>query len=162
MVKSESDWQQIVTELGPSLYRYFCGIHSAPTASDLVQETLIRLVQKFRNDEFDPSKGTLRAYAFGIARFVRLESLKDKTHFDLVDNESSLDIAAAEKINSTDAVTHLRWAITQLKPIEQELILSMIDNDLSLDSLASDFKIPVGTVKSHIHRAKEKLREIMR
>lgn len=162
MDKSESEWQQIVIDIGPRLYRYFLGSFAAHVASDLVQETLIRLVQKHRDGEFDPAKGNITAYAFGIARFVRMESLKDKKRFDLVGDEATLEGAMAEpKTCDSDNLSHLRWAIGQLKPIEQELVLMMIDKDASMEKISSEFNMPVGTVKNHIHRAKEKLREIM-
>lgn len=161
MDNSEPDWQQIVIDTGPRLYRYFSGTFSSPIASDLVQETLLRLVEKQRNGAFDPKKGNLGAYAIGIARFVRLEAMKDRRDFDLVDDEKKLDVLIDPKTGPSDKVTQLRWAIKQLKPIEQEILLLMIDSDSQLDQIANLLNIPLGTVKSHIHRAKEQLRQIM-
>ncbi len=161
MDKLEPNWQQIVKDIGPRLYRYFSGTFPAPIASDLVQDTLIRLVQKQRDGEFDPEKGNLQAYAFGIARFVRLEAIKNSPCFDLVDDENKLDVSTAHNSFPSDKVAHLRWAIKQLKPIEQEILLLMLDADTQLDQIASNLNIPLGTVKSHVHRAKEQLRQIM-
>jgi RNA polymerase sigma-70 factor (ECF subfamily) len=157
----EPDWQQIVRDTGPRLFRYFSGTFPAVVASDLVQETLIRLVQKQRSGEFDPQKGNLNTYAFGIARFVRLETLKDSSAFELVDDEKKLDTPTHHSANLADQVSHLRWAIKQLKPIEQEILLLMIDADSQLEEIANALSLPLGTVKSHIHRAKEQLRKIM-
>jgi RNA polymerase sigma-70 factor (ECF subfamily) len=161
----EPNWQQIITDLGPSLYRYFCGAFPQPQAADLVQETLIRLVKKHRSGEFDPSKGTVKSYAFGIARYVRMEAKNKMPAFELVDDETELDQQADPQSNSesteTDEVARLRWAINQLKPLEQEIILMLIDAEASLEQIAEVFMMPLGTVKSHIHRAKENLRKIM-
>ncbi len=161
MANSEPDWQQIVSEIGPCLYRHFCGGFSPAQASDLVQESLIRLVKKHRNGEFEPTKGTLKSYAFGIARFVRMEAKKAVPAFDLAEDENTLDLQAEYRPDETDRVTHLRWAITKLKPIEQEIILMMLGSDSSLDQIAVTLNMPLGTVKSHVHRAKENLRQIM-
>ncbi len=161
MNELESKWTEIVEDVGPDLYRFFMASFTAEKASDLVQETLIRLVQKQRNKEFDSEKGSLKNFAFGIAKYVRLESLKKKLDFQLVENDSDLDIPTSILIDRSDPITHLRWAIGQLKPIEQDLILQMIDEEATFEKIAIDFKMPVGTVKSHIHRAKEKLRQIM-
>jgi RNA polymerase sigma-70 factor (ECF subfamily) len=158
---ADPNWQDAVNELAPSLYRYFLGSFAAAQASDLVQETLIRLVQKHRSGEFRSEQGSLKSYAFGIARFVRLEGLKDDPGFDLVEDESSLDIKGAEAPDHNDQVAHLRWAIRQLKPSEQEIILFMIDGELQIAEISQLIDMPIGTVKSHIHRAKENLREIM-
>lgn len=160
MSASEPDWHKVVNEISPSLFRYFAGSFPAPLAADLVQETLIRLVQKNRSGEFNPTRGPLKAYAFGIARFVRLETLKDKSALEFAD-EKILSEVTAEVSDHSDQVGHLRWAISQLKPIEQDIILLMIDSELQLELIAETLEIPLGTVKSHIYRAKEKLRQIM-
>ncbi|MGZ3744597.1 MAG: RNA polymerase sigma factor [Pseudobdellovibrionaceae bacterium] len=159
MKQLEPDWHQIVNDLGPCLYRYFCGIFPQSQASDLVQESLIRLVQKHRNGEFSSSRGSLKSYTFGIARYIRLEAQKDRPEFDLVEDEASLDVPGEPK--DLFETAHLRWAIRQLKPIEQEIILLMIDTESSLEEIAVGLNLPIGTVKSHVHRAKENLRQIM-
>lgn len=155
------DWHRIVNEIGPPLYRYFCGTFAAPEASDLVQETLLRVVRKQQGGEFSPTKGTLRSYAFGIARFVRLEALKMKPIYDLVDDENSLDIATESQIENLDQIAQLRGAIGKLKPMEQEIVLQLLDSDSSLEQIANSLNLPLGTVKSHVHRAKESLRQHM-
>jgi DNA-directed RNA polymerase specialized sigma24 family protein len=70
------NWESIIIELGPRLYRHFCVRFSDEQADDLTQESLIRLVQKVESGAFDSSKGNLRMYAFGIAHFIALESSK--------------------------------------------------------------------------------------
>ncbi|MBC7370989.1 MAG: RNA polymerase sigma factor [Bdellovibrionaceae bacterium] len=162
MNHSEPNWNKVIEELGPGLYRYFSGNFAAQVASDLVQETFIRLIHKFRCGTFDPAQGNLKNYAYGIARFVRLESRKIRPGFDLMEDDSFADkVPAVSKADESDPVAHLRWAILQLKPTEQEIILLMIDGELSLENISANLDLPLGTVKSHIHRAKENLRRIM-
>ncbi|MES3039211.1 MAG: RNA polymerase sigma factor [Bdellovibrionota bacterium] len=156
------DWPSVVSDLGPQLLRYFSGSFERSIAADLVQETLIRLVQKNRAGDFDPSQGSIKAYAFGIARYVRLELIKTKNPLTLVSDDSELDIPVAPVgMDNSDPSTFLRWAITQLKPIEQEIILLMINEEIQLEEISMLLDTPTGTVKSHIHRAKDKLRKIM-
>lgn len=158
MTGMEPDWRRVVGELGPPLYRYFSGSFAAAQASDLVQDTLIRLVQKCRDGHWSESRGTMQSYAFGIARLVRLEALKKKPRDSAIDeNEPSAETRA----DASDRVAHLRWAIRQLGPIEQEILLRLIDEECGLEQIAFDLDIPLGTVKSHVHRAKEKLRTLM-
>jgi RNA polymerase sigma factor (sigma-70 family) len=165
MTYNEPDWDQIVEDVGPRLYRYFSASFSAATASDAVQETLIRLVQKTRQGEYKPAQGPLFAYAFGIAHWVRMEFLK-KSSLTLVDDEMVFDqIPATGFVDSgnegQNRLQHLRWAISQLKSAEQEIILLSIDSEMDLATIAVTLGVPLGTVKSHIHRAKENLKKIM-
>lgn len=161
MNQIEPQWTEVVEQLGPALYRYFLGSFPTQQSSDLVQETLVRLVQKHQQGDFDSNKGNLKNLAFGIAKFIKLESLRKKSEFELVENESDLDIQTVETPAPDDQIAQLRWAIKQLKQIEQELILEMIDAESSFETISLKFQMPVGTIKSHIHRAKENLREIL-
>lgn len=158
----EIHWDQVVDDLGPRLYRYFCGSFSASTASDAVQETLLRLVQKSRDGSYQPHQGSLSSYAFGIAHWVRSEYLKKNRALTLVEEERFFDDQPAPAASAfEEQVTHLRSAIAKLKSVEQEIILLTIDDELSLNEISAITKLPLGTVKSHIHRAKENLRLLM-
>ncbi len=158
---NEPNWNQIVLEIGPNLYRYFSGVFSSSVASDLVQETLIRLVQKFRSGDFNSQKGNWQSYAYGIARYVRLENYRSQSEFELVESLEDIGGVTQNPLEQSDPGTLLRWAIRQLKPLEQEIILLLIDEELSIEEISSLLELPEGTVKSHIHRTKDKLRQLM-
>jgi RNA polymerase sigma-70 factor (ECF subfamily) len=55
----------------------------------------------------------------------------------------------------------LKEAIGLLSSSEQEVISLLVSRDLPLPEIASVLDIPLNTVKSHIHRAKSKLREYL-
>src|SRR5690348_7143698 len=127
------DWTQVVLDLGPRLLRYFSCRYSDPVASDLVQDTLIRLVQKVRDGAFDPGKGNLAGYAFGIAHFINLEWTKKHggdsvltelgEHLFLRSSESSPEEMYAQK----QSAESLRRAIAELSPTEQQVMMLLID-----------------------------------
>jgi RNA polymerase sigma-70 factor (ECF subfamily) len=165
MEKGEINWDDIVEHLGPRLYRYFCGSFSRASASDAVQETLLRLVQKVRDGSFDVRKGDLAAYGFGIAHWIRIEMLKTTDRLVLTDDDSVLHSLASptlpENLEVETQRIRLREAILRLKPVEQDVVLLSIDSELKLEQIAETLGLPVGTVKSHLHRAKENLRKFM-
>ena len=155
-------WNDIVKQLGPALLRYFSASFPTAIASDLVQEVLIRLVRKHRSGHFVEAKGTLRMFAFGIAHYVRLEGLKAtpvETHFaDTTDYDGRSFQVSAEPENA-EKIFRLRQALLSLSETERQIILLHIDEEMTLAHISEILKIPVGTVKSHVHRAKEKLKK---
>lgn len=160
------DWNSVVADIGPKLYQYFCASFPRPTAADLVQEVFIRLVNKYNKGSYDPKKGSLRMFAFGIAHFVRLETLKalpkENLFGDPTEYEWQMD--ANEKVDGNEEMNRrfaLRKAITRLSGIQQQIILLLIDKELTLTDIGEITKIPLNTVKSHVHRAKDKLRTLL-
>jgi RNA polymerase sigma factor (sigma-70 family) len=148
------DWEKTVADLGPRLFKYFNASFASETAADLVQETLIRLVRKHADGEFQSDKGTVTMYAFGIARHVRLESWKSGRKVNL-----PVDFSPDPDPEDEERVRQLRAFIHELSEVQQQVLSLYIDDELSLNEIAQILAMPVGTVKSHLHRAKETLRE---
>jgi RNA polymerase sigma factor (sigma-70 family) len=160
------NWHVIIEDIGPRLYRYFRARFSPEESSDLVQETLIRLVRKANQGSFQPERGTIAMYAFGIARYVTLEAKKslrlaeppaEWSRSESPPSDTSLD----EKILREQEAQRTRKALNQLSEIQREIIFLMIDDELSLNDISVLLDLPVGTIKSHVHRAKEELRQIL-
>lgn len=147
------DWDKTVAEIGPRLFKYFNASFAPETAADLVQETLIRLVRK--QDEFQSDKGTLTMYAFGIARRVRLETWKSQAR-------EKVTVDFRQPPEDDERLHQLRTFIQELNEIQQQIICLYVDNELTISEVGQILEMPVGTVKSHLHRAKEILREKFR
>ncbi len=153
------DWDSVVEDLGPRLYRYFCARFTHEQADDLTQETLIRLVRKVDTHAFDPSKGNLSMLGFGIAHFVALESKPPPPHEDIEDwhNLPQDDSDLVQSLIAREAAVQVRNHFQKLSPIEQQVLSLLIDKELGLGEVARIMGIPEGTVKSHSFRAKQKL-----
>jgi RNA polymerase sigma factor (sigma-70 family) len=155
------NWKIAIAEIAPALLRYFCASFETQMADDLVQETIVRLFQKVEAQKFDPKLGNLRMYAFGIAHFVRLEALRrPERHIRCV---SDLDTASPlplpdERFDQNQSVARLRQAIRTLSEIQQQVLALYLDHELSHDEIGLILSIPKSTVKSHLHRAKDKLK----
>jgi len=158
------NWNQVVPEIGPRLYRYFAASFSSETASDLTQETLVRLVTKYEDNQFDPAQGSLIMFAYGIARLVRLEAWKAQPPEDTYGDPKEYDRRVVQLNGSHDSqaetqIAALRICISELNEVQQQIVLLHIDEELSLQEIGTIVGLPLNTVKSHIHRAKENLRE---
>lgn len=151
------DWDSVVDELGPRLYRYFKFKGAERSASDLTQETFIRLVQK--RHSFDSTRGPLIAFALGIAKNVWLESLRSRETESLDENyDIASDHDLHAQLESLDQSEKIKAVIARLPKIQQEILYFFFDEEITTREISNVLEIPEGTVKSHLHRAKESLR----
>jgi RNA polymerase sigma-70 factor (ECF subfamily) len=151
------NWRAFIAEMGPALFRYFSMSFEASQADDLVQETFIRLLSKIRDNKFDPSRGHLRMYAYGIAHFIRVEHRRSKRFEPLPEIVSSQSFE--EGVMQSQALKALRSAITELSEDQQQVLGLYLDSELSLENIGVVLDMPAATVRSHLHRAKSALTE---
>jgi RNA polymerase sigma-70 factor (ECF subfamily) len=144
---------------------------SEALAEDVVQEVFMVLMRDGRN--FDPTRGSLAAYLYGIARnhvlraFERERSLvpldadsddsNDATHENLVAHFDPLgDLARGEMVEK------LRQAVLALPAHYREALVLCELHELSYVDAAGALGCAVGTVRSRLHRARAMLGEKMR
>jgi RNA polymerase sigma-70 factor (ECF subfamily) len=130
-----------------------------------VQETLNRLVQKIDNGDYDASRGSIRMYMYGIAHFVKLEIKRNHSNLFLHGHDGEFvhqeNSDLHQNLEQKQNLEALRNAIQQLSEIQQEVLNLYLDEELTLEAIGSLLKLPSGTVKSHLFRAKEKLKELL-
>lgn len=158
-MENQLNWDSVVEDLGPRLYKYFCVRFTKEQADDLTQETLIRLVRKVEENKFDPEKGTIRMLAFGIAHYVALESKQLDHHESIEEWQDSIfdDQNIEQTIITYETASKVREQMKKLSSLEQQTLSLFIDDELSLNEISKILRMPEGTIKSHIFRAKKKL-----
>lgn len=162
-------WDQVVEEIGPRLYRYFCVRFSDEQASDLTQETLLRFVRKVYSGEYDSEKGSPIMFAYGIAHFVKLETARANQFEQTVrvDRNVEDEPKDSSSIQESQLIQHqqkteLRHAFRYLTEDQQQVIELVVDEELTYDQIGELLSMPVGTVKSHMARAKARLSQSLR
>ncbi|MGZ3745397.1 MAG: RNA polymerase sigma factor [Pseudobdellovibrionaceae bacterium] len=143
---------QLVKRLGPQFYRFFLARTTKAEAEDLVQEVFVRLIQSNYSSKF----GTLEAFAWGIAQNVNKESKRKAAKAHVLTDEIS-EMAGVNTLPNHDDVVALQKSVALLDE-PQRTILQMILADLEIHQIAMQLAMPEGTVKSHIHRAKENIK----
>lgn len=169
---SDRDLETQLQSLLAPLHRY-CAARIGPLdAPDATQETLLRLLRLTRTASgsaahgFDPQRGTLRMLAFGIARNVLNEMWRNEargaspkagevTHPSTERSPSSAH--EARSLEPAEAALLLSQLMKVLSPIEQDVISLLVSKDLSLDEIGKILDLNVNTIKSHMHRAREKM-----
>ena len=137
-----------------------------PEADDLIQETYLRA---FRfSHRFQP--GThLRAWLFQIMRntFLTFYRLRERETAIAEDGVPDWDVpmfhdAPDEDSRATEAHTDLERAMRRIPEEFRTVLLLAEVEGLPLEEVARVMACPVGTVKSRIFRAKERLRDLLR
>ena len=164
---ADLDFQRRALEHLDALYNFAMYLTRKPAeAEDLVQETYLRA---FRfSHRFQP--GThLRAWLFQILRntFLTFYRLRERELPVAEDGVPDWDApmfheAPAEDPSVLEAHTDLERAMRRL-PDEFRMVLLLAEVEgLPLEEVALVMACPVGTVKSRIFRAKERLRALLR
>jgi RNA polymerase sigma-70 factor, ECF subfamily len=163
---SEEFHRACLEHLDP-LYNFAMYLTKKPAeADDLVQETFLRALRF--SHRFQP--GThIRAWLFQIMRntFLTFYRLRDRESALAEDGVPDWDVpmfhdAPEDDSRATDAHTDLERAMQRL-PEEFRTVLLMAEVEgLPLEEVAGIMACPVGTVKSRIFRAKERLRILLR
>jgi RNA polymerase sigma-70 factor (ECF subfamily) len=158
------DWR----ELTQRIYRFFAAGCAPEQAADLTQETLKRAFEKYRRGQINHDRGTIQALTYGIAVNVRREQVKFSARQRLrvvngEDFEALPDVRPTpeEALTISRRLSRLKAAISQLSAAEQEVVCLMVDAELSVLEVSKILKMPPGTVKSHMSRAKARLRQWM-
>lgn len=150
---------------GP-LYRYAlmrCG--SADIAADVVQEAFMGLLTK--RFGFDPLRGQLQHFLFGVARNVILK-LEEARRRQVAlpepddDGELELDLACegAEplaRLLGNEAAEEVRRALALLPAHYRDVVILFELHELSYQEIAAVCQVDIGTVRSRLSRGRAAL-----
>lgn len=129
-------------------------------AEELMQETMVTVWKKAAL--YDPSKGPPSSWIFRIARNLRIDAIRREKRPEFSPDDPALvpeeEISADECIERQQSAEILKKAM-ELLPKEQLCLLKMsFYDDVSQSEIAKKMNIPLGTVKSRMRLAVEKLR----
>jgi RNA polymerase sigma-70 factor (ECF subfamily) len=132
-------------------------------AEEVTQEVFLRLINGPR--KFDPAKGTLAGYLFGIARNVVRRQMATSFLDVPLEDEGSLDDAAfalesdvLSELDRQERLELLHKSVLSLPaPYRETLILCDLE-EMSYPEAAAVLNCPEGTVSSRLHRARAMLK----
>lgn len=126
-------------------------VWSFQTAEDLTQEVFIQLWSK--PSGFDPTRGSVRSYLFGIGRHRAAEWWRRSNRQITLPEDTCAACNPEHRYMMADALQRL--------PQEQRTLLWLREVEgQSYAELAVIFDIPVGTVRSRLFMARQALQEI--
>jgi RNA polymerase sigma factor (sigma-70 family) len=147
-----------------SIYRFAACRVGRDAAVDIAAETFAQAVRSA--DRLDPARNA-RAWLFGIASNVirhhrRAEERRIRA-YAAVARQLEVPGRNGHPAESEDLLrARLVDALVRLDARDREALLLFAWAELSYEEIAAALEIPLGTVRSRIHRARHALREEMR
>ena len=135
---------------------------SSPLAEDIVQEVFLALMRDL--DRYDASRAALRTYLFGIARNMsryKLRSLRRLVPLDDTEDAVGFEDPAAT-LSANHETRHLRRCVRGLPARYREVIVLCDLQEFDYAEAALVLNVPIGTVRSRLHRGRQLLIERMR
>lgn len=144
---------------------------SEAVAEDVTQEVFMTLMREAH--KFDPARGSLSSYLYGIARHHVLRSAHSNRKFvALVDGENETEEAGAPKLLAPcdmlddlareQMIEKLRCAVVALPARYREAVVLCDLHEMSYEDAARVIGCALGTVRSRLHRGRALLAEKMR
>ena len=147
---------EIFTEIADEIYRVaYIYVKNPDDAKDIVQETAYRCfksVKKLRNPEY------FKTWAVKTAMNCALNFIRSARRTQPLE-EAVLSDTAGSPENAAIASATLDRLLNNLDEREKTVILMKYLYDMPFNEIAKELKIPVGTAKTVLYRAVDKIKK---
>ncbi|MEU8823761.1 RNA polymerase sigma factor [Streptomyces sp. NPDC048636] len=150
-----------------AVHRYAARRLGAEAADDLMAETFTTAFQ--RRHGYDLARDDARPWLFGIAtnlisRHRRAEARRFRALAGLpvpAEHEEAVADRVAARVSAQGVRRELAAAVARLSARHRDVLLLVAWADLGYEEAALALGVPVGTVRSRLHRARSRLREAL-
>jgi RNA polymerase sigma factor (sigma-70 family) len=157
------DFAALFDRHAPHIYRYLARRLGDQAADDLAAETFLTAFRRrstFRADQRDA-----RPWLYGIATLLVAQHRRDEVRrlrlHQAVPAESDV-FCHADRVAADVTAAALRDVLTSaladLSDGDRDVLLLVVQEELTYEQVAAALDIPVGTVRSRLHRARSILR----
>jgi RNA polymerase sigma-70 factor (ECF subfamily) len=138
------------------IYRYAARMCGPGAADDIVQDTFMAVLRPGGN--FDASRGTFRAYLFGVARHMVVKRLGSRYETPVEIRAEVPDVPQLpdvfDVLEQQERVAAVRNAVQSLPPAYREVVALCDLAEMEYATAAQVIGCPVGTVRSRLNRAR--------
>jgi RNA polymerase sigma-70 factor (ECF subfamily) len=135
----------------------------AGTAEDLAQETLLTVWRKAAL--YAGEKGSMTTWVFAIARNLRIDRLRREVPWQELPEgrmaEASDEPLPDEVMDEKERQERVQAALADLPPEQKEVVSLAYLEGLSHSEIAERLSVPLGTVKSRMRIAYQKIRQAL-
>jgi RNA polymerase sigma-70 factor, ECF subfamily len=123
-------------------------------AEDITQETFLALA--LHGKRYDPSRGSVMAFLYGIARNLTLKRLErerpEKTEPAVEEWAGDQDVLG--DLTRRESIDEVRRAVLSLPPMYREAVVLCELGEATCEDAAFALGCPVGTLRSRLSRAR--------
>ena len=157
-----SAFRELFQMFAPRVKSYMMRQGADPTtAEELAQETLLMVWRKARL--YSSEKGNASTWIFTIARDLRIDRLRREVPWQELpegrNEEASEDLSPDEVVVERERQTKVQAVLAGLPRDQADVVHLAYLEGLSHSEIADRLKVPLGTVKSRMRLAYQKIRE---
>ncbi|MBX7219987.1 MAG: sigma-70 family RNA polymerase sigma factor [Blastocatellia bacterium] len=137
--------------------------NSVETAEDITHDCFMGLLKN--PNHFDPSRASLSTYLCGAARnqahkLLRILDQPGETETDFEAEALRTDRNPLQALVEAELTQAVQTAISDLPPLQREAIILFEYEEMPLAEIAKVSGTDVGTIKSRLKRARERLKRL--
>jgi RNA polymerase sigma factor (sigma-70 family) len=167
-LKKSEALQPLFARYAPLVFHIASQSLGSAGAEDIVQDVFLSVWRKA--DTFDPRKGAFRSWLLQIAHYRVLNELRARSRRPPIDPE--VDSGMLETLPDSDREPleaawqsyrqeAVRAAVDRLPPAQRQALSLAFFDELTHDQVAIALNLPLGTVKTRIRAAVQKLRFLL-
>jgi len=151
---------------GGMIYRFALRmIQDESIAEEVTQDVFLALLRQ--SDRFDPAIGKLSTWLCGIARRLVWKQLERTQRLESMDGaedvpEQSMEDDPASLLTRKEIIMAVQRGIEALPPDLKEVLVLCEFEEMKYEDAAIAIGVPIGTIRSRMHRAKQKLATLLR
>jgi RNA polymerase sigma factor (sigma-70 family) len=163
---SPDDFALVFDRHAVAIHGYIARRLGSAEADDLVGQTF--LIAFERRHRYDEMRADARPWLYGIATNLVGRRRRDEVRqFNAyartgIDRDSGSFVnEVANRLDAEAASRALYGVLAGLRPVERDVLLHYAWEELSYPEIAQALDIPIGTVRSRLHRARQALRSAL-
>ncbi|HJY76391.1 MAG TPA: sigma-70 family RNA polymerase sigma factor [Burkholderiales bacterium] len=160
--RSDGAFRRLFEEFGPQI-RHYMMRHGADaaTAEELAQETLLAVWRKAA--QYSAAKGTPATWMFSIARNLRIDRLRREVCWqelsdDVAEGTPSEDTPPDDAASEHQRQARVQAVLAALPEDQRAVVTAAFVDGLSHHDISARLSLPLGTVKSRLRLAYQKVR----
>jgi RNA polymerase sigma-70 factor (ECF subfamily) len=153
----EAAFSELYARYQRQIFHYAARMCGVAAGDDVVQETFLAVLRQ--GGRFDPAKGTVGAYLYGIARHHVIKRLERQGVTLSEPVEMAADAVAPqdtplETMARERTIDVVRQAVQSLPPAYREVVALCDLEEMDYAAVAQVIQCPIGTERSRLHRAR--------